>query len=78
MTTPKVATPTWRIARIYTCPCMRVLADTTCAVRFGGGHMGDTASYSIAKKNEGAEMKRFISNEHSRIFQGHQSPAPTA
>lgn len=46
--------------------------------RFGGGHMGDTASYSFAKKNEAAEMKRFISNDHSRIFQGHQSPAPTA
>ena len=43
--------------------------------RFGGGQIGDAPSYSVAYKDE---APRFISNSHSRIYQGMHSPAPTA
>merc|ERR1719331_3039360 len=44
--------------------------------RFGGGQMGDSPNYSCADKNEGAP--HFISNSHSRIYQGKHSPSPAA
>ena len=44
--------------------------------RFGGGQIGDTPNYSIAHKD--GQDKMFISNTHSRIYQGLNSPSPAA
>jgi len=44
--------------------------------RFGGGQFGDSPRYSLGKKDE--DIPRFISNAHSRIYQGKHSPSPAA
>ena len=44
--------------------------------RFGGGQIGDSPNFSCAKKDE--DIPRFISNSHSRIYQGKHSPSPAA
>ena len=44
--------------------------------RFGGGEIGDSPRFSCGKKDE--DIPRFISNSHSRIYQGKHSPSPAA
>jgi hypothetical protein len=44
--------------------------------RFGGGQIGDSPRFSCGKKDE--DIPRFISNAHSRIYQGKHSPSPAA
>jgi len=44
--------------------------------RFGGGAFGDSPRYSIAKKDEAANLKRYISAEHCTVLQGRQAPPP--
>ena len=40
--------------------------------------MGDSPSYTCAKKDEHIAEHRFISNAHARVWQGQHSPSPAA